>query len=168
MSDVDVFTLLKDDHRKVEQLFEQFEQTGDYAVALQICEELTLHATVEEELVYGLYRSNVDSDSGDEARQEHQHAKDIIARIEALGPEGDGLAEVVQELKVAVEHHVQEEENEMFPRMAEAIPETVSLLGDDILFRKAQLQELRATDRAGGISATGTGQRPNASTAPGY
>jgi len=168
MSDVDVFTLLKDDHRKVEQLFEQFEQTGDYAVALQICEELTLHATVEEELVYGLYRSNVDSDSGDEARQEHQQAKDIIARIEALGPEGDGLAEVVQELKAAVEHHVQEEENEMFPRMAEAIPETVSLLGDDILFRKAQLQELRATDRTDGISATGTGQKPNASTAPGY
>ena len=168
MSDADVFTLLKDDHRKVEQLFEQFEQTGDHGVAMQICEELTLHATVEEELVYGLYRSNVDTDGGDEARQEHQQQKDMIARIEALGPDDDGLQEAVQELKTAVEHHVQEEENEMFPRMAEAIPETVSILGDDVLFRKAQLAELRGKDRADGITATVTGQKPNASSATGY
>lgn len=153
----DVFTLLQDDHRKVEQLFEQFEQTGEYAVAMQICEELTVHATVEEELVYGLYRSNVDFAGADEARQEHQQAKDIITRIEALGPEGDGLADAVQQLKAAVEHHVQEEENELFPKMAAAIPETVSLLGNDIVARKAQLLELRETDNASRISPSTSG-----------
>ena len=165
MSDVDAFTLLQDDHRKVEQLFEQFEQTGDYAVAMQICDEMTVHATVEEELVYGLYRSNVDSAGGTEAREEHQQIKDVITRIEALGPDGDGLAEVVQELKAAIEHHVQEEENEMFPRMLAAIPETVSLLGDDILFRKAQLLELRESDKASRLSPSVSGQKPNATTA---
>ncbi len=161
----DAFTLLQQDHRTVEQLFEQFEQTGDFAVAIQICEELTVHATLEEELIYGLYRSNVDTDGADEARQEHQQAKDIITRIEALGPDGDGLAEVVQELKTAVEHHVQEEENELFPKMAAAIPETVGLLGNDIVTRKAQLLELRESDKASRLSPSTSGQKPNATTA---
>ena len=161
----DVFTLLQDDHRKVEQLFGQFEQTGDYAVAMQICDELTVHATVEEELIYSLYRSNVDTDGADHAREEHQQAKDIITRIEALGPEGDGLADAVQELKASVEHHVQEEENVFFPRMAAAIPETVGLLGNDIVHRKAQLLELRGEDKATGLSSSTSGQKPVASPA---
>ncbi len=164
----DAFTLLQEDHRKVEQLFEQFEQTGDYGVAMQVCEELTLHALVEEELIYGLYRSNVDSGGADEARQEHQQAKDIIVRIEAMGPEGDGLAAAMQELKAAVEHHVQEEEREFFPKMAAAIPDTVSLLGNDIVTRKAALLEQREQDKAAGMTPSTSGQKPTQSTAEGW
>ena len=161
----DAFTLLQEDHRTVEQLFEQFERTGDYAVAVQICEELTVHATLEEELIYSMYRANVDTDDADEARQEHQQAKDIITRIEALGPEVDDLAEVVQELKAVVEHHVQEEENEMFPKMAAAIPENASLLGKDIVARKAQLLGLRESNKASRLAPSVSGQKPNATTA---
>lgn len=164
----DAVTILQEDHRRVEQLFEQFEQTGDYGVAMQVCEELTVHATVEEELVYGLYRAKVDGPGADEARQEHQQAKDIIVRIEAMGPEGEGLAEAMQELKAAVEHHVQEEESEMFPRLMETLPDTASLLGNDVVERKAQLQAQRQDDKAAGMTPSTSGQKPNQSSASGW
>ena len=164
----DVFTLLQEDHRKVEQLFEQFEQTGDYGVAMQVCEELTVHATLEEELVYGLYSAKVDNAGAAEAREEHQQAKDIIVRIEGLGPEGDGLADAMQELKAAVEHHVQEEESEVFPKMAATIPETVSVLGNDVVERKAQLLAQREEEKAAGMSPSTSGQKPTQSSAAGW
>ncbi len=164
----DAFTILQEDHRKVEQLFDQFEQTGDYGVAMQVCEELTVHAMVEEELVYGLYRSKVDSGEADEARQEHQQAKDIIVRIEAMGPEGEGLREAVQELRAAVEHHVRDEENTMFPKMLEALPETAPTLGNDVAARKAALLEQRRADKDIGLAPSSTGQKPTQSTARGW
>ncbi len=162
------FTILEEDHRKVEQLFDQFEQTGDYGVAMQVCEELTVHAMVEEELVYGLYRAKVDSADADEARQEHQQAKDIITRIEAMGPEGEGLRDAMQELKASVEHHVQEEESKMFPKMLEAIPQTAPSLGNDVATRKAELLEQRRADKDIGLTPSTTGQKPNQSTARGW
>ena len=164
----DAITLLQEDHRTVEQLFEQFEQTGDYGLAMQVCEELTIHSAVEEELVYGLYRAKVDSTGADHARQEHQQAKDIIVRIEALGPEGEGLAEAMQELKAAVEHHVQEEESQMFPKLMETLPGTAPLLGNDILERKAQLLAQREQDKGAGLTPSTSGQKPNQSTAAGW
>ena len=164
----DAVTILTEDHRKVEQLFEQFEQTGDYGVAMQVCEELTVHAAVEEELVYGLYRAKVDSSGADHARDEHQQAKDIIVRIEAIGPEGEGLAEAMQELKATVEHHVQEEESEMFPRLMETLPQTAPLLGDDTVERKAQLLARRQDDEAAGMAPSTSGQKPTQSSASGW
>ncbi len=164
----DAFTILQEDHRKVEQLFDQFEQTGDYGVAMQVCEELTVHAMVEEELVYGLYRSKVDSGEADEARQEHQEAKDILARIEAMGPEGEGLRETMQELRASVEHHVQEEEGKMFPKMLEAIPQTAPSLGNDIAARKETLLEQRRADKDIGLTPSATGQKPNQSSTRGW
>ncbi len=164
----DAVTLLQEDHRKVEQLFEQFEQTGDYGVAMQVCEELTIHSAVEEELVYGLYRAKVDSSGADEARDEHQQAKDIIVRIEAMGPDGEGLQDTMQELKAAVAHHVQEEESEMFPRLMQTLPGTAPLLGNDIVERKAQLLAQRQEDKAVGMTPSTSGQKPNQSTAQGW
>ncbi len=164
----DVFTLLQEDHRRVEQLFEQFEQTGDYGVAMQVCEELTVHSTVEEELIYGLYSAKVDNAGAAEARDEHQQAKDIIVRIEGMGPEGEGVADAMQELKAAVEHHVQEEESEIFPKMAATIPETVSILGNDVAERRAQLLAQREEDKAAGMTPSASGQKPTQSSAAGW
>ena len=56
----DVTTLLEQDHREVEQLFTEFEQTGDREIALQICQELEIHTTVEEEIVYPVLAEQVD------------------------------------------------------------------------------------------------------------
>ena len=131
----------------MEDLFAQYERSGDYETVMQLCRELAVHSMIEEELVYPLLRSKVSVGLADEARDEHQEAKDIITRIEGLAPEDEGLADAVAELKAAVEHHVQEEESELFPRMEKELPDTTSILGPDIAARKtvllkaAQLQQ---------------------------
>ena len=83
--------LLMSDHRKVEDLFEQFEQEKDgdegtrREIAERICNELTIHAQVEEELFYPWLRENLDDDDMEmveEAQVEHNTAKDLIAQLE--------------------------------------------------------------------------------------
>jgi iron-sulfur cluster repair protein YtfE (RIC family) len=113
-----VIELLKQDHREVEALFSQFERTSDPEIAEKICEELDLHTKVEEEVVYPPLRSEVQGGAGmaDHAEEEHAKARQIIGRIrQTTDPEH--LGEVVRELERAVEEHVDEEENEVFPKM---------------------------------------------------
>ena len=110
--------LLKQDHREVEDLFSKFESTGDSTIAEQICEELDLHTRVEEEVVYPPLRSDVQGGPGmaEHAEKEHAEARQIIGRIRQT-KDADHLRELVLELKHAVEEHVTEEENEVFPKM---------------------------------------------------
>src|SRR5687768_6758143 len=103
----DFVTLLTEDHRRVEQLFEQFDQTGDAGVAKQIWLELSAHSMVEEELVYGLYSAKVDSAGAAEARAEHQEAKDLIVALEGMEPGSDEFMSTMAQLKESVMHHVQ-------------------------------------------------------------
>jgi iron-sulfur cluster repair protein YtfE (RIC family) len=113
-----VVELLKQDHREVEALFSQFESTSDPEIAEKICAELDLHTKVEEEVVYPPLRSEVQGGAGmaEHAEEEHAKARQIIGRIrQTTDPEH--LGEVVRELKRAVEEHVDEEENEVFPKM---------------------------------------------------
>src|SRR5688500_20380541 len=100
--------LLKQDHRTVEQLFEQFQQTRDFTVALQICTELTVHSQLEEELAYPVLE-DVDSELERHAEEEHAEAKQLIAKIESAGRTTDEVVQWVTKLKDAVLHHVEEE-----------------------------------------------------------
>jgi hemerythrin superfamily protein len=161
----DPFAALRKDHREVEDLFAKFEQTGDYETVMQLCRELAVHAMVEEELVYPLLRSKVSVGMADEARVEHQEAKDIISRIEALAPDDDGLAAAVAELKSSVQHHVGEEENDLFPRMEKELPDITSTLGPDIEARKHVLLERARDDKERGLPPSASSQKPVA--APG-
>ncbi len=164
----DFITLLTADHRRVEQLFEQFDQTGDPGVAQQIWLELSAHSMVEEELVYGLYSAKVDNAGAAEARREHQDAKDLILALEGMEPGSDEFMSTMAQLKESVMHHVQEEENEMLPNMVKRLPETAGILGNDFAVRKeAVLEQLRA-DRAVGMEASTTSQKPTASPEPGW
>jgi hemerythrin superfamily protein len=164
----DFVALLTEDHRRVEQLFKQFDETGDADVAQQIFLELTVHATVEEECVYGLYSSKVDSKGAMEARAEHQEAKDLIAVLEGMDPGTDGFVTNMTKLKTAVLHHVDEEEKEIFPKILESIPETAEILGDEIAARKAELVAQMDVDHASGMPASAIGQKPVASPEPGW
>jgi hemerythrin superfamily protein len=111
-----VIELLNHDHREVEQLFAQFESTQDRTIALQICDELTLHTTVEEELVYPVL-ADIDAELEQEAEEEHDEAAQLIERIQAM-PDGDPeLVATVMKLQGAVRHHVQEEESEAWPKL---------------------------------------------------
>ena len=164
----DAIQLLKDDHREVEALFEQFGQSGDPEIALKICEELTVHATLEEELVYPLYRSKVDTGAADEARHEHQEAKDTITQIEAAISAGDddALKSLVTKLQASIEHHVEEEESELFPKLQSKIPDNADHLGNDIVARKEELLAGLADDKEIGLNPSTSGQKPTAAPNP--
>jgi hemerythrin superfamily protein len=136
----DAFTQLEEDHRKVEGLFDRFAQSGDTDTALTICRELTIHAMLEEELVYPTLASNITTSLADEARREHNEAKTLISQIESGIGRGEDVSALVEQLRQGVQHHVQEEETEIFPRLRETLPEMVSEMGEEIAQRKETLQ----------------------------
>lgn len=146
----EAFAILNEDHRKVERLFQQFEQSNDPDVAIEICNELTVHAIVEEELVYGFMATKLGHGYAQEAREEHHQAKQLITQIENGLRNGDDVSSLVKELEQAVSHHVKEEENELWPKLQEAVPHAVESLGADIVNRKQMLQAQLAEARDAG------------------
>jgi len=164
----DFITLLTEDHRRVEGLFTQFDETADPDIASQICLELTVHAMIEEEMIYGLYSAKVDNAGAAEARAEHQEAKDLILVLESMDPGSEEFVTTMTKLKTSVLHHVDEEEREMFPKMLERIPETAAILGDELAARKVVVEAQLRADRASGMPASAIGQKPVASPEAGW
>ena len=137
------------DHARVKKMFKQYDRlakadAGDsekQQLATMICAELTAHATAEEELFYPAARSVLDEpDLIDEADVEHASAKDLIAQIEGSSPSDDHYDAKVKVLGEYINHHVEEEEGEMFPKVRKAKLDTVAL-GEQIAQRKAQIMQ---------------------------
>jgi len=143
--------LLKGDHDDVDKLFSQYEDIkdgGDGAdkemLVAQICDALTVHAQIEEEIFYPAARAALDDDKGkdliDEAAVEHQTLKDLISRLEAA-PTDDPLYDAgVKVLSEYVKHHVKEEENELFPKCKSSAMD-VDAVGLQLAERKAALTQ---------------------------
>ena len=150
----DAIALLKADHRKVEELFEQYESaSGDgkkQKIALQICLELTVHATIEEEIFYPACEGKIEQDLLEEAYVEHDGAKVLIAEIEAGGPDDDYYDAKVKVLSEQIEHHVEEEEMRMEGMFSQARKAGLDMdaLGEQLAARK---EELTANYKAGGL-----------------
>ncbi len=144
----DALEMLKSDHREVEALFKEYEELAaadDVAakdiVATEICEKLTVHAQVEEELFYPAARQVLDQEKiVDEAEEEHAEAKQLIAELEEMSPEDDAFDATVKALSEAIAHHVEEEESEMFPKLQEAGMETETL-GEEMAERKQEIMD---------------------------
>ena len=134
-----VIELLNADHREVEQLFAQFESTQDPSIALQICSELTVHATVEEEIVYPVLE-RIDREVEQEAEEEHAEAKQLIARIRSMSPDDPSFVSTVMELKRGIQHHVEEEEGEAWDKLRSGAGSQLDVLGGRVEARKEQLQ----------------------------
>ncbi|MGK5064955.1 hemerythrin domain-containing protein [Janthinobacterium sp. LB3P112] len=124
---VDAIDLLTQDHKNVKALFEQYAGLSDRSraskkkLATQICLELTKHATAEEEIFYPAVREATgDDDLMDEATVEHASAKDLIAQILSMNADEDLYDAKVKVLSEQIEHHVGEEEGEMFPKARKA------------------------------------------------
>ena len=141
--------LLESDHRKVEMLFDQFEDAKEEgeeqkkAIAERICAELTIHAQVEEELFYPWLRENLDEDDMEmveEAQVEHNSAKDLIAQIQGATELDAAYDAKVKVLSEYIKHHVQEEENEIFAEVRDQ-QEALDELGQELAARKAELME---------------------------
>ena len=125
----DAIKLLTADHADVKKLFKEYEKLADaeadgeerQALAEQICDMLTVHATIEEEIFYPAARDAVDEqDLLDEAEVEHASAKDLIAQIQEMDADEELYDAKVKVLGEYVNHHVQEEENELFPQCKSA------------------------------------------------
>ena len=141
----DAISLLKADHRQVEQWFEAFEKTRSDSrkqdLATRICKALTVHTTIEEEIFYPAFlEATEDKDTHHEAEIEHAGAKNLIAQIEKSGPADDYFDSKVKVLSEMIKHHVKEEEQRggMF---AEAKQSDMDLaaLGAQLASRKQQL-----------------------------
>ena len=126
---MNAIALLTHDHRQVEALFQQFEGEADPVrrrdVADSIMSELTVHAEVEEAQFYPAVRGATPGaeELTAESLKEHDGVKQVIAQIETMQPEDSGYVPAVQRLKQLVQHHVQEEEAELFPKVAAAMGE---------------------------------------------
>ena len=143
---IDAIELLTEDHENVKAMFEQYEGLGDRAMAskkklaTQICTELTKHATAEEEIFYPAVRAagKEQEDLVDEATVEHASAKDLIAQIMAMEASEELFDAKVKVLSEMIEHHVKEEEEEMFPKARKAGLD-LAMLGQKIAERKAEI-----------------------------
>lgn len=141
----DAIALLTEDHQQVKKMFQQFEKLKDgqedekEALARKICAALTAHATVEEEILYPAVRAAID-DEGlmDEADVEHAAAKELIAQIEAASATDDHYDAKVKVLGEQIDHHVKEEQGEMFPKARKAKID-LKVLGAQIEKRKKEL-----------------------------
>jgi hemerythrin superfamily protein len=143
----DVTILLTRDHTEVRKLFKQYEKLADAqapasereALAEEICTQLTAHATAEEEIFYTAAReAGIEADLLDEAEVEHASAKDLIAQIRAMSPDEDLYDAKVKVLGEYIDHHVQEEEEEMFPKCRRSKMDLAEL-ARQVAERKAEL-----------------------------
>ena len=152
-SKADAISMLTADHQRVMQLFERFEnaQRGDQKerLATEICNELAVHAQLEEEIFYPAAREAIgEEDLMDEAQVEHASAKELIAQIE-VGSSKDPLWEAkVTVLGEYIRHHVKEEQGEIF-RKVRASELDLKALGEQIQARKQRLMQGKKPARKG-------------------
>ena len=140
----DAIALLKADHREVQGLFEKFEKasgSSKQAIAEEICNDLKIHATIEEELFYPALRGKIENDLLNEAYVEHDGAKVLINDILAGGPDDTFYDAKVTVLAEEITHHVKEEEEPGKGMFAQARAAEVDLvaLRDAMLARKEEL-----------------------------
>jgi hemerythrin superfamily protein len=144
----DAIAMLTADHKKVKRLFADFDKLKDAgsdedkaSIVDQICNELKIHTELEEEIFYPAVRKAIDDgDLMDEALVEHAGAKDLIAQLEDASPEDDLYDAKVTVLGEQIDHHVKEEEGNMFPKAKKAKVDTEAL-GATMLKRKITLME---------------------------
>jgi len=170
----DAFALLTSDHKRVKSLFKEFESLkgqGDddqkATLVETICNELTVHAQIEEEIFYPALREAIDDeDIMDEADVEHASAKQLIAQLEQLQVGGDHYDATVTVLGEYIDHHVKEEEGEMFSKARKADIDSAAL-GEEMAVRKAELkEELGIVDTDSGADKAATSPRkPKTSSA---
>ncbi len=140
---LDAIALLRADHKKVSDLFDQFEGSRSAsrkkAIVAQICLELGVHAQIEEEIFYPAVKAALrDKELVPEATVEHASVKDLIAQVKNVEPDGEMYDAKVKVMSEFVKHHVKEEQNEMFPKAKKTRLNMVAL-GEQLASRKEEL-----------------------------
>jgi len=139
----DAIALLKADHRKVEELFDKFENARGRKAQIveEICKELTIHTVIEEEIFYPACQGAVEEDVLDEALVEHDGAKLMIAELQAGKVGEDFFDAKVKVLSEEIKHHVKEEEKRdgVFAQIRKSDLD-LGGLGEKLQARKEELQ----------------------------
>lgn len=134
---MNVITLLEKDHQEVDELFRRVNLSAKPEsideLTKQIVHDLSVHAAVEEQFVYPLLRAKVDGGNAmaDEAIDEHQQAKRLLADLEKLDAGSAEHGEVMEALIETIRHHVEEEEADVLPKLRDAVDaSTLDKMGD--------------------------------------
>ncbi len=154
----DAVELLKADHKKVKDLFDDFDEAEDSAekqnIAEEAMKELRVHAAVEEEIFYPAVRKALgkeEEDQMNEAEEEHRVAKTIIEELSSEDAEDDHFEAKFTVLAENIRHHIKEEEGEMFKEAKKAKGLDLEALGEKMLARKEELladdAELEAAEK---------------------
>ena len=143
---MDAIELLEKDHRAVEKAFKSFENAGTNAekkkIAEQIIADLRVHMTIEEEIFYPVTRRKTDTEGKEmvaEAFEEHHVAKMLMDEIDQMGSVNEQYVAKVTVLQESIEHHVEEEEGELFPDAKKKIKSQLDELGEKMANRKKAL-----------------------------
>ena len=143
---VSALQVLMEDHDYVKKSYRQFQKMDPEedpeavrGLVKQVCEALKVHARIEEQIFYpAVRRALKDNDLMEEALVEHESAKALIRQLERMKPRDRKLAPTFTVLCEYVEHHVKEEESEMFPKVRRARL-NLQALGKKLMARKARL-----------------------------
>ena len=146
----DACDLLDADHRAVKKMFKEYEELTKSRgrtiaqkkldLARRICQELTVHTQIEDEIFYPAVREAVkDTGMVAEAEVEHQSARELIEQIEAMDEADEMFDAKVTVLGEYVDHHVKEERNEMFPKARSARKLDLVAMRDELMQRKEEL-----------------------------
>lgn len=167
-SSTNAIASLKADHQKVKDLFDQFEKADDRAtkttIVSEALEELSIHATLEEEIFYPAVRQEIDDEDGvmNEADEEHHVAKVLIAELEDMDGSESHYDAKFTVLAENVRHHIKEEEEDMLPR-AQKTEIDFDALGEKMRGRKEELMSegVPGTDEADMVAKSeGHGDSP--------
>ncbi|HEX3550711.1 MAG TPA: hemerythrin domain-containing protein [Candidatus Elarobacter sp.] len=158
MKEQDAIALLKADHRTVKELFAQVEETSERAKAqlgrlgTQICTELTIHTQIEEQIFYPAVKERTqrghheERDLVLESYEEHAAAKKVIEDVRATDPGDESYKPKLTTLSELIDHHVKEEEHQLFPGVKKLFDEDELVeLGRRLSELKAQLQQQTAS-----------------------
>jgi hemerythrin-like domain-containing protein len=149
-TDADACTLLDNDHKAVKKMFKAYEELAHsrahdaaekkLALAHEICQELTVHATIEEEIFYPALRDALkETDVLAEAEVEHAGAKDLIAQLEGMDQADEMFDAKVKVLGEYIDHHVKEERSQIFPKARAASGLDLVAMREELQSRKEAL-----------------------------
>jgi hemerythrin-like domain-containing protein len=143
---MDALKVLKQDHETVKRLFAEYEAAGDGnaagkgEISKKIFRELELHSRVEEEIFYPALTAKGGTKGKElveESLDEHAAVDELIQELRTLEPDDSEYDEKFQELMESVEHHIEEEESEMFPEAQRKLGAELDELGREIEEEKA-------------------------------
>ncbi|MEX0761545.1 MAG: hemerythrin domain-containing protein [Dehalococcoidia bacterium] len=142
--------MIKEDHQKVKSLFRDFEQAGEGAhkkkqdIAEKVFEELTVHSRLEEEIFYPAVREKSSAEDKHlvaEAVEEHHVVDLLIEELKKLSPEDEQFTAKFTVLIENVEHHIEEEEEDMLPDAEDILGDELDEIGEKMERRKKEIMQ---------------------------